>query len=992
MSRVCPSCGKESKNLKSRFCSDCGQPLPAVDSQEEELLESLPEQGEPKDQAEAIPVDECQDQVEAAEVTRVLPESEPKPESPADGSPEAETPQEKSPEETQEASLAELGLPEHPRLVVREPGEPQWEVTFDQDTFTMGRRSDNDVVLSPNYVSGHHGLFERRDGDWHYVDLGSTNGTFVNGQPMQSAILGDGDILRIGDLQGNSVSLTFRTAEVAAPVPNVISVGATDLGMKPSVIIGRNSQADIPLAAPIVSWEHARLDLTDQGHVLTDLGSTNGTFVNGERLARPCLLKPGDVVQIGPFTLVYEASGFQQYATTGGVRLDGMGLVRDANRGRRKKRILYGIDLSVYPREFVAIVGTSGAGKSTLLMALNGFARANEGQVLANGDDLYDQFDLYRTLVGYVPQDEIIHNDLTVAEALRYAAQLRLPSDTSAEEIERRVNRVLEQVEMVGQKEQVVSSLSGGQRQRVSIAVELLAEPNLFFLDEPTSGLDPGLEKKMMHTLRRLADGGRTILLVTHATANIVQCDHVCFLSQGRMVYFGPPEEALEYFGVQSGDFADIYARLDDPDPETAREKAIASEEAFKQSAQYQKYVADRLGQVSQVRRAASQGKARPRSKVSMVRQFSVLTRRYFDLVRRDKLLMAVLWAVMPIIGSLVLLVSDSNWLVGNERAEIRSLLQAELAETGKSVAIYNVVSDTQILLFIMTLAAVLLGLFAAVYEIVKEWPIYQRERMVSVRVLPYIASKVVVLGGFALIQCALLMLVIGFRVGYPTEGVILPALLEIYITLVLGTLTAILMGLLISAIVPNANAVIYIVFLVLFFQMIFAGVLFNLPGITEHFSNLTLTRWTMEGLGTSVDVERLGSRTMLRLLPGTIVERVEVEVEKRADDWEPVTVVTKTQMVAVPIQPDPVLPVVTYTVPITVPQVVKNEPVTVTETVTKTVTIEPGPMNIQDRQEFRIQYTRSAGHLLRAWGLLVGFGLVFSLAIAGVLRRKDVR
>jgi hypothetical protein len=178
----------------------------------------------------------------------------------------------------------------------------------------------------------------------------------------------------------------------------------------------------------------------------------------------------------------------------------------------------------------------------------------------------------------------------------------------------------------------------------------------------------------------------------------------------------------------------------------------------------------------------------------------------------------------------------------------------------------------------------------------------------------------------------------------------------------------------------------------VLFFQMIFAGVLFNLPGITEHFSNLTLTRWTMEGLGTSVDVERLGSRTMLRLLPGTIVERVEVEVEKRADDWEPVTVVTKTQMVAVPIQPDPVLPVVTYTVPITVPQVVKNEPVTVTETVTKTVTIEPGPMNIQDRQEFRIQYTRSAGHLLRAWGLLVGFGLVFSLAIAGVLRRKDVR
>ena len=939
MAPVCRSCGTESKKSDARFCSVCGESLSDVVPVEEEPSEEV--------QVEAKVAETASLEEDAADEIPVVGEQ------PEKDAPEEEPP----PEETQRARPVELGLPEHPRLTVREPGESQWEVVLDRDVFTIGRRSDNDIVLSPNYVSGYHGRLEQRDGVWHYVDLGSTNGTSINGQYMPSAVLNEGDILRIGDPEGNSVGLTFRTAESATPVSNVVSVGATDLGMKTSVTIGRNPQADIPLSAPIVSWEHARLDLTDLGHVLTDLGSTNGTFVNGEQLTQPCLLRPEDVVRIGPFTLVYETTGFQKYASTGGVRLDGIGLVRDAKNGRGKKRILHGIDLSIYPREFVAIVGTSGAGKSTLLMALNGFARANEGQVLANGEDLYAQFDLYRTLVGYVPQDEIIHNDLTVDRALRYSAQLRLPSDTSAEEIERRIDRVLDQVEMVGQKEQTVSSLSGGQRQRVSIAVELLAEPNLFFLDEPTSGLDPGLEKKMMHTLRRLADGGRTILLVTHATANIVQCDHVCFLSQGRMVYFGPPEEALEFFDVKSGDFADIYARLDDPDPKVAREKALTGEEAFKQSAQYQKYVADRQQQLPQVQQAASKGRPRPRSRVSLLRQFFVLTRRYFDLVRRDKLLLAVLWAVMPIIGALVLLVSDSNWLVGNTRAEIRNLLQAELVETGKNVAVYNVVGDTQILLFIMTLAAVLLGLFAAVYEIVKEWPIYQRERMVSVRVLPYIASKVVVLGSFALIQCFLLMLVIGIRVGYPTEGVILPALLEIYITLVLATLTAILMGLLISAIVPNANSVIYIVFLVLFFQMIFAGVLFNLPGITEHFSNLTLTRWTMEGLGTSVDIDKLGTRTTFRLLPGSIVEQVEVEVEKLSDDWEP-----------------------------------GSEPVIVTETVTKTVTIEPRPMNIQDKQEFRIQYTRSAGHLLKTWLLLIGFGLFFSLTIAIVLRRKDVR
>jgi ABC-type multidrug transport system ATPase subunit/pSer/pThr/pTyr-binding forkhead associated (FHA) protein len=953
MSRACHVCGKEVKRPEARFCPECGQPLPPVSPPaEESAAEKVPAEVSLSEEGKGL---------ETGPLAEIPVEEEPeevlvKASSPAEGEGPTET---GPPEETVETHLPQAIPHEHPRLVIREPGEPQWEAMLDRDAFTLGRRSDNDIVLSPNYVSGHHGRLERRDGAWHYIDLGSTNGTFFNGQRVQSAVLQDGDILRIGDIEGNSVGLTFRMAEAAVPAPNVVSVGVTDLGMRPSVVIGRNSQADIPLPAPIVSWEHARLDYTPDGHVLTDLNSTNGTFVNGERLTRPCLLRAGDVVQIGPFTLVYEEGGFQRYAAIGGVRLDGIDLVREVREGGRKKRILHGIDVSVYPREFVAVVGASGSGKSTLLMALNGFARANVGQVLVNGDDLYNQFDLYRTLIGYVPQEDIIHKGLTVASALRYAARLRLPPDTSAEDVERRIDRVLDQVDLEGQKDQVVSSLSGGQRKRVSIAVELLAEPNLFFLDEPTSGLDPGLEKKMMHTLRRLADGGRTVLLVTHATANIVQCDHVCFLSQGRMVYFGPPEEALDFFDIKSGDFADIYARLDDPDPQAVREKAIMSEQAFKQSTQYRKYIEDRQSQLSQVQRAAGKDQSRPRSKISMTRQFFVLTRRYLDLVLRDRLLLTVLMVVMPIIGALVLLVSSNNWLLGNERSEIRTLLQAELEETGKSIAVYNVVGDTQILLFIMTLAAVLLGLFAAVYEIVKEWPIYQRERMVSLRILPYIASKVVVLGFFALVQCLLLMVVIGLKVGYPMKGIIFPAPVEIYITLVLGTLAAILMGLLISASVPNVNAVIYIVFLVLFFQMIFAGVLFDLPGITDHFSNLTLTRWAMEGLGTSVDMENLSKLTSFRLLPGPITERVPVDVP--------------------------------------VPQAVPgpggvSEVITTTQTMTKTVTIDPGPMNIQDRQEFRIEYTRTAGHLLKSWLLLIGFGLVFCLAIAIVLRRKDVR
>ena len=685
------------------------------------------------------------------------------------------------------------------------PGQPLQQVPLNKSIVAIGRKPDNDVVLPPKYVSGHHGRLEQHGEIWHYSDLDSTNGTFVNGQRSQSAILHNGDILRIGDTEGNSISLTFHAAGATgdpAPAVGPIRMGATALGMQSSVIIGRDPQIDVPLSAPIISWHHARLDRTPQGHTLTDLKSTNGTFVNGQRLARPHPLQQGDVVQIGPYKLVYEATGFQQYTTAGGVRLDGVQLVREVGSGERKKRILNGINISIYPREFISLVGTSGAGKSTLMMALNGFTRA-DGKVLINGDDLYHHFDLYRTMVGYVPQDDIIHRQLTVGNALRYAARLRLPPDTSAEEVEQRVEHVLQQVEMVGQKEQAVTSLSGGQRKRVSIAVELLAEPNLFFLDEPTSGLDPGLEKKMMHTLRRLADGGRTIVLVTHATANIVQCDHVCFLSQGRMIYFGPPEEALDYFGVTSGDFADIYAQLDDPDPQVARQKAAAGEEKFKRSPHYQRYVENRHRELPQVQReAASQAKSQKRPRVSVVRQFLVLTRRYLELVLRDKLLLSVLMIVMPIIGALVLLVSDANWLVGNSAAEIERQLVDGLA-TGESSATYAVIGDSQTLLFIMSLASVLLGLFASVYEIVKEKTIYQRERMVSVRILPYIASKVVVLGVFALIQCLLLMAVINLKVDYPSEGILLPAPVEMYITLFLGTMAAISMGLLISTLVP---------------------------------------------------------------------------------------------------------------------------------------------------------------------------------------------
>ena len=370
---------------------------------------------------------------------------------------------------------------------------------------------------------------------------------------------------------------------------------------------------------------------------------------------------------------------------------------------------------------------------------------------------------------------------------------------------------------------------------------------------------------------------------------------------------------------------------------------------------------------------------------MNLVRQFFVLTRRYLDLVLRDKLLLTVLMIIMPVIGLLLLLISGPNWLVGDTEAEIGRQLAADLAD-GEQSATYAIVGKSQTLLLMLSLAAVLLGLFAAAYEIVKERSIYQRERMVTLRLLPYLASKVAVLGAFAMLQCLLLLFVISWKVDLPGAGVFLPASFEMYVTLVLGTLAAIMMGLLVSTLAPNTNTVIYVVLLALFFQIIFAGVIFDLPGVAGDLSTLTLTRWTMEGLGTSVNMEHLNGLTCTHFQPDPITEEVELDVSKPDPEWEPVTVVTETREIIVPCPSG-----INVTVPITVPEVTTHEMVTVTETVTETKTFTPTVQEITGEREFQIDYTHTAGHLCWDWLLLLGFALALGVGTVVVLKRKDV-
>ncbi len=733
---------------------------------------------------------------------------------------------------------------------------------------TVGRAADNTIVLPSRFVSGHHARIEPTGPGHRIVDVGSTNGILYEGQRVSGHDMYDGDVLRIGDpATGSFVTLTYRNGNaVRALLANkVVQSYALDPN-DPQITIGR-AGCDVLLENPQVSRFHAQIDRAAGGAaILRDAGSSNGTFVNGRRLSGSHTLRPGDVIQIGAFKLIYNVASLDQYDQQGALRIDARGLTRTVARGGKQRIILNNVSLSIAPREFVALVGGSGTGKSTLMKALCGYVPATAGQVFVNGDDFYHNFDAYRTVLGYVPQDDILHRTLPVGRALGYAAHLRLPADTAESEIDSRITRVLDDVEMAPHRDKMVENLSGGQRKRVSIGAELLADPSLFFLDEPTSGLDPGLEKKMMYTLRRLADTGRTVILVTHATANITQCDHVIFMAAGRMVYFGPPAEALVFFNVTSGDFADIYTKLEGQgDPQgpivqrdlqgeygtwaTANPGAKAPpslgelwEIKFRASASYQRYVAGRLGQTS-LSQPTPHPTATPQrqNKVSPLRQFGILTRRYFDLTLQDRRNLLILLFQSPIVALLLLLVARSDALTGVQATD--------LIQRGEAKKV----------LFMLATVSVWFGIINAAREITKELPIFQRERLVNLRIGPYLLSKVAVLSTLIIAQTLVLLGIITLKVGFPADtGVILPPLAETFITLLLTALTGMALGLVISAASDSGDRAISIVPLALIPQILFAGLIFKIEGLATPLSWLTISRWSMDALGISADLNSL--------------------------------------------------------------------------------------------------------------------------------------
>lgn len=357
------------------------------------------------------------------------------------------------------------------------------------------------------------------------------------------------------------------------------------------IIVGRAADCDLQLPHPSVSRYHARIERRDGGLFVTDLASMNGVYVAGRRVSETAQLGEGDTVGIGPFSLTVRHGQLRSIDSSRSLRLEARRLEKVITLpDGSERKLLDDINLVVQPGEFVTLLGPSGSGKSTLMDCLNGRRRATGGLVLANGEDFYVNFDRFRQSLGYVPQKDIVHGGLTVERALFYTARLRLPPDTSGREIGTRVEKVLDEMELVPHRHTQVANLSGGQIKRVSLGAELLGQPALLYIDEATSGLDAGTEARMMRLFRRLADEGRSLVCITHSVENVEQCHLVLVLARGKLIYYGPPREAPAFFGAAR--LSEIYDRIAD-------RSLDEWEQQFRDSALHREYVRARQDAVA---------------------------------------------------------------------------------------------------------------------------------------------------------------------------------------------------------------------------------------------------------------------------------------------------------------------------------------------------------------------------------------------------------
>ncbi len=768
-------------------------------------------------------------------------------------------------------------------------------------------------------------------------DAGSTSGTYIGGgriPPNALVPLDPNGVVAFGPIPV-PVSFLQQIAQAfgAEGAPGAGGLGASSNNGPPrkhrtvigelnlqqlsggTIGIGRTPDNKIVVSHPQVSARHAQIIDQAGSLFLEDLGSANGTFVRGQRLARGqrVPVQNGERVYIGPMPLVIQIAGAQvnvvvedQQASWAGKPLyeieawDLFLEVPDRDNKAQMKVLLDHVSFKALPGDMIALMGPSGAGKTTLLMTLNGYLPPTSGHVRINGEDLYSIYDALRGVIGYVPQDDIVHPELTVFEAVKYSAQFRLPNDYSEAEIDARVEQTLKDLGLeavknlqIGKPEKKV--LSGGQRKRVNIALELVTDPVILFLDEPTSGLaadDTTALINLLHDLTKKT--GKTIIMTIHQPAkDEYEKFNLAFIMGygGIPTYYGPTgTSSYRFFGslVESpqSPFRGVSGAqgrvVDNPrdmfDMLNIRERAVHDQmkqrdastprnlarlEAARQwRGEFMQPTNPVFQQMYSGRRAVGTEPAArgvpSRPKVALMAQLMLLMSRYWKVKIRDRAGAAIMFLQAPIIGVMLAFV-----FAGQQKAVPFWCLGA-LQELGKKVqsaqgssdllARMQPTNDQTAAMFFVVVSAVWFGTSNSAREIVTERAIYLRERMVNLSLFNYVFSKYIILSLVCVFQCTLLLGIVFFALGF--NGGITAFLAEL-VVMIAVSMNATALGLLLSTVVTSAEAAMSLTPIALIPQVVLGGLMVPMTTnpMLKPLMYIMPARWGFEG---SIAYERM--------------------------------------------------------------------------------------------------------------------------------------
>jgi ABC-type multidrug transport system ATPase subunit/ABC-type transport system involved in multi-copper enzyme maturation permease subunit len=707
------------------------------------------------------------------------------------------------------------------------------------NSFVIGRDKAADIQVAGSKVSRTHLRLEFDGVNWKATDLDSSNGSFIADKPFQQVVIKDQVSIFLGGMDGEEirlhpleiVSTKGDTKKVAIPKAKadqtLVATSIADLDksfidqasrirLQQRIRIGRDAANDWHIDDLVVSRFHAEIVQNEQGGFdLVDLRSANGSFVNGVMIKRRELVI-GDLISIGNITRRFTSDGLDSPVGVEGVDI----VAKDVSFSVGDRQLLNDINFHLGPRTLTAIVGPSGAGKSTMLNVITGRTTPSQGEIVIGGRNLHKEYGDLSQRIGLVPQADILHTRLTVKQALTYGAALRFPSETSAAEREERVLEVMEKLELTPRADLRIDKLSGGQRKRASIGLELLTKPSILVLDEPTSGLDPGLDAHVMETLRKLADDGQTVVLVTHSVDNLNFCDNVILLaSGGRIAYAGPSSTVFTALGKSS--WAEVFRLLSSP-------------EALLLSSKKRSGVVSSTSQIAQEKI----------KKQSWIKQLATLSARYLRVIASDKYYLGLLAAIPVLVGAICYATAGE--------------LGLGPGLPNKSGLNLNPIARST--LMILILGTVFIGLSTAIQEIIKENPIRLREKSVGIRSGTYLMSKVLVLGVITTLQTMMFAAIVLFNRPLPEQGVFFSnAYLEILLIVSLLGLASMCLGLVISALLSSTEQAMPILVGLTMGQVVLSGALPGKnEGIMAMLAPLSPSYWTMNSLSSSINLIKI--------------------------------------------------------------------------------------------------------------------------------------